>query len=162
MSHTVIIPQTLYETLQTAFLAEGKRLAADAARILGVDEKELVKKLFSSNRVAITLVEDSERPLSCLVPIQENVVLRRCRRPCVLGTSRCVSHQDITHIPELEADIDSSKILTRLGTHPDIKEPLWVAEETSQIFNSKGNCVGRRTDDGIQLWAFPSEGLNIE
>lgn len=148
------VPQTLYETLQTAFLAEGKRLAADAARILGVDEKELCKKLFS-NRVALTLVEDSERPLSCLVPVQQNVVLRRCRRPCVLGTSRCTFHQDVEQIPETDAD--SAKILTRLGVHPDIKEPLWLSEETDQILNAKGHCVGRRTEDGIQLWTLSSE-----
>lgn len=152
---SVTIPQTLYETLQTAFLAEGKRLAADAARILGVNEKDLVKNLFT-NKLKFTLVEDSERPLSCLVPVQQSAVLRRCRRPCVLGTARCTFHQDVAQIPDMPPDSEG-RTLTRLGTHPDIKEPLWLCEDTDEIRNAKGQCVGRRTEEGFQLWKEEAE-----
>ena len=148
---SIAIPQTLFETLQSAFLAEGKRFCVDIAKILKVPEKELQTKLFKEKKVHITLFEDSERPLSCLVPVQMGVVVKRCRYPCVLGTSRCMVHQFVEAIQEPSPDLIK---YTRIESHPSLKEPLWCHEDTGIIINTAGQEVGEYKDEEIVLWTF--------
>ena len=150
MPTEITIPQTLFETLQSAFLAEGKRFCVDVAKILKIPEKELQAKLFKEKKVSITLVEDSERSLSCLVPVQKGVVLTRCRYPCVLGTSRCMIHQFVETIQEPQ-DLEQ---YTRIESHPSLKEPLWCDEETGEIVNTRGETLGEYKDEEIVLWTF--------
>lgn len=151
---SLTVPQSLFTTLQAAFLAEGKRLCADASKILRVPEKELVKKLFQEKKLHLTLVEDSERPLSCLVSVKEKAILRRCRQPCLLGTSRCILHQSVEYIPENSESIPS---LTRIAPHPSLPNPLWCNEETGAVLNAQGQEVGLYKDGCLSLWSFESE-----
>jgi hypothetical protein len=147
------VTQSLYETLQAAFLLEGKRLCKDIATILGQDEKELQKKLLKA-KIPITLFNDSERCLSCLVVVQKDHILARCRKPCILGTNRCISHQAVETIEDPSADL---KQYTRVESNSELDEPLWCHEETGALINSKGKQVGTYEDEVISLWQFEKE-----
>ena len=147
----IAIPQILFETLQSAFLAEGKRFCTDAAKILKIPEKELQTKMFKDKKIHISLFKDSERPLSCLVPVQKGIVISRCRYPCVLGTSRCMVHQFVENIQEPSCNL---KEYTRVESHPSLKEPLWCHEETGILINTAGQEVGQYVDEEIHLWTF--------
>jgi len=144
------VTQSLYETLQAAFLMEGKRLCKDIATILGQDEKELQKKLLK-NKIPINLFSDSEHCLSCLVVVQKDTILARCRKPCILGTKRCISHQAVEIIEDPAADL---KQYTRVESNTDLDEPIWCHEETGTLVNSKGKRVGTYEDEVVTLWEF--------
>jgi hypothetical protein len=144
------VTQSLYETLQAAFLLEGKRLCKDIATILGQDEKELQKKLLKT-KIPITLFNDSECCLSCLVVIQKDNILARCRKPCILGTKRCISHQAVEIIEEPSEDLTH---YTRIESNSELDEPLWCHEETGYLINSKGKKVGTYEDEVVTLWQF--------
>ncbi len=152
---SINVTQALYETLQAAFLLEGKRLCKDIATILGQDEKELQKRLLKT-KIPIALFNDSERCLSCLVIIQKDDILARCRKPCILGTMRCISHQSVETIEEPSGieSIADLKQYTRVESNAELTEQLWCHEETGTLINSKGKKVGIYENETVSLWIF--------
>jgi hypothetical protein len=146
---SVTVPETLFLTLQASFQAEAKRICADMAKLLGIPEKELCKKVLNGKKLNLTLVEDTERPLTCLVFQHTGATLARCRRPCVLGTSRCTFHQDaaITEPPA------NTKALVRLQTvvHDGSPLVLWCDEETGAVYDAKHTHVGTYENERLVL-----------
>lgn len=152
------VPETLFLTLQATFQAEAKRLCADMAQILGVPEKELQSKILKGPKLQLTLVEDSERPLTCLVPTHIGATLTKCRKPCLLGTSRCADHQGHPDpVSQSQEPPTSLKPLQRLETivHNDIPLQLWVDEETGHVFTADHKHIGMYENERLTLWTCP-------
>jgi hypothetical protein len=143
---SITLPRSLLQSLTTAFELEGKRLAKDVAAILHLPEKDVLQVVKQMPKLQFKVVEDSEYDQSCLVPIEEPGIVRRCRRPCVLGTSRCIYHQS-SEVQTLSTSLQS---LTRIKGHP-----YWCDEETKDVYDVKGECVGKLNDENqLELYTF--------
>ena len=141
------IPKTLFESLQASLQQEAKRICRDAAKILKVSEKELQDRVLKKIQ-KVTIHEDKDRPYSCPV-FNENMILERCRKPCLLGTGRCLVHQTST-LPEPTVH----KILTRIQPTADIPEPLWCDESDGTVYDRSSTVVGIYINSKVTLYNF--------
>lgn len=147
---SVTLPQSLLETLQSAFQGEAKRLCRDAAKLLRVPEKEIYEKIFPpGSKVKLAVVDDSSVPLTCPAFLHEGTLLRRCRHPCLLGTGRCLQHQT-THIPSIPESIQQLTRLEPIEGQP----PLWCNEATGDILDQEGAYVGKLKDGSLYLFTL--------
>lgn len=151
---SVQIPKLLWDTLQTAFQMEAKRICRDAARLLGANEKELIQKVMPpQSKVKVQLVQDEEAPLSCPVLLSKGTLLRRCRAPSLLGTGRCLHHQTAT-IPATE---DLPIQLTRLERIEERDDALWCNEATGEVYDEEGAIIGEYRDERLILYVLEDE-----
>jgi hypothetical protein len=152
---SVSIPQTLLTTLQATFDAEAKRLARDAAKILRIPEKEMLQVLKKVPKIQFKICDDNDCANSCEIIIQKQKLLERCRRPCILGTGRCIKHQSAQKPPELNERIQR---LTRLEKHEEMDEALWCDESTHIVYNSEHKEVGALMEyDTLELYEYISD-----
>jgi hypothetical protein len=143
---SIVLPQTLLASLTASFEAEGKRLAKDVAKILRVPEKEVLQLVKQLPKVQFKVHDDSESTTSCPVLIEEPGLVKRCRGPCVLGTSRCIHHQT----NEVLAVPDTLKSLTRIKGRP-----YWCDEETRHVYDAAGTHVGELNEDNqLELYVY--------
>jgi len=145
---TVKIPSSLFDTLQSAFKLEAKRICKSVATILQKPEKEVLDKILKS-QVQLMILEDREETNSCPILLQHTTVLERCRGPCILGTGRCIKHQSIQSIPELPSTL---KQLTRIECTTDTTDPLWCDEATGFVYTSSGVHTGWYSNERLTLF----------
>jgi len=141
------IPKSLFESLQASLNQEAKRLCRDAAKILKVSEKELQDKILKK-MPKTTIHADNDMPYSCPV-FNENNILERCRKPCLLGTGRCLTHQNST-IPEPT----TQKILTRIQPTLETPQPLWCDETDGTVYDRSSKAVGSLINNRLILYKF--------
>jgi hypothetical protein len=147
---SISIPQTLLQTLQASFDSEAKKLAKDAAKLLRVPEKDVLQLLKQVPKIQFKVINDTEIPTTCPVFLETPTFLQKCRRPCILGTGRCTTHQSVTTIPTIP---DTVLQLTRVRCKT-LTEPLWCDEETKQLYTASGTISGKLQDDTILLYTF--------
>jgi hypothetical protein len=143
---SLAIPQTLLTSLLAAFDGEAKRVAKDAAKILRVPEKEVLQIIKKIPKVQFKVYDDSEHTSTCPVLLREAAILKRCRNPSLLGTSRCVHHQsaELPSIPETVIQ------LTKLKGYP-----YWCNEDTQHVYDTNGICVGTlNSEKQLELYSF--------
>jgi hypothetical protein len=74
--------------------------------------------------------------------------------PCLLGTGRCLKHQDQPNPPELG---DHLKHLTRLEHTEDVSGTLWCDEMSRDVYDSQCEVVGHLTEDNVlELYTYES------
>jgi hypothetical protein len=144
------VPKPLLDSLQSAFVAEGRRLCRDAAKVLHKPEKELLDILKNLPKVSLIVHRDTDdTPTQCPVFLdKQSPVLQRCRRGCILGTGRCIRHQDTVDPPNSKSD---TQMLTRIKKSAELDTPLWCCEETRQVYNAEANIVGELNEQGELL-----------
>jgi hypothetical protein len=142
---SLAVPKPLLDSLQAAFLAEGRRLCRDAAKVLHRPEKELLDILKNLPKATLIVHRDTnETPTICPVFLDtQGKLVQRCRRPCILGTGRCFRHQDAADPPNPPG---STLVLTRIKKLQDTDTQLWCCEETNEIYNAEGQVVGELND----------------
>jgi hypothetical protein len=141
------IPKSLFDSLQTSLNQEAKRLCRDAAKILKIPEKDLVGKIINK-MPKITIIEDNSTPYTCPVLIENNL-LERCRRSCLLGTGRCLEHQNSSN-PEPT----TQKQLTRIQSTTDSPNALWCYESTGDVYNKELKIIGQYKNNRLTLYDF--------
>lgn len=151
---SITIPKLLLDTLEKRFVEEAKRVCKDAARILHRPEKELLALVKQMPKLKIQVADDSDFPTVCPILLQRHKILERCRGPCLLGTGRCVKHQNAPEPPEPSSHL---QVLVRLQPTEENDTPLWCDETTRQVFDSSGTAVGELTENNI-LELFTLEG----
>ncbi len=148
---TLEVPAELYKTLQLCLKGEATRLCRDAAKVLGVPEQELKQKVMNQlPSVPLKLFKTDDLPTSCPVLLQRDRIVERCRRSTLLGTGRCLAHQQVLTIPEEDGQLQ----LTRLQLAEDMDQPLWVNEATKDVLNASGECVGEYSDEVVTLFTL--------
>ena len=141
MSFNFNIPIPLLETLQSAFEREGKKLAESVALSLGLQPQEVIKKVFKKTQIK---VYDWEALSSCDVLRRDNLVYAQCSKPCLLGTTKCLIHQqEIVTKPDL-------KKMQRLVLDSN---RLWLDEE-SKVYSSDGLYLGWLKNGELYLIDF--------
>jgi len=133
MSFNFNIPLPLLETLQTTFEKEGKKLAESVALSLGLHPQEVIKKVFKKTHIS---VYDWDAPSLCKILRKDELVYAYCSKPCVLGTTKCLIHQNEEIIGE-----PKHKPVQRLLLEDDGSKKLWLDKE-SRVYSSDGNYLG--------------------
>lgn len=150
----VQIPQQLLESLQASFMGEAKRICRDAAKLLKVNEKELLQKVLpSASKIKLQVVDTNEAPTQCPALIQEESILRRCRMPTLLGTGRCMCHQT-AKLPQLPEDCIQLVRMERLAVNDDA---LWCNEATGEVYDSSGAIVGLYKDSELRIFVLEDD-----
>ena len=148
---TLEVPSELYKTLQDVMMQEAKRLCKDAAKLLKVSEKELQTRILKDMpSLSLKIIDDKDQPIECPVFVKNATILERCRHGCLLGTGRCLSHQGIHSLPELE----EQTTLTRLQPAEDVHISLWCNEETKDVFSADGKEIGFYEDETLYLYTL--------
>ena len=140
------IPQSLLNSFSATLEQERNRLARDVARILGKPEKEVLALVKTMPKVKLQVCDDSDFPTTCPVYLMGVPLVQRCKKPCLLGTGRCTSHQSA---PPPAATPTHVTVLTRLERHSEVHEPLWCDEATRNVYNAAGKIVGVYTEDAV-------------
>ena len=148
---SVKIPSSLFDTLQAAFKLEARRICRNAATLLKRPEKEVIDKVLGGSQINLQIIDDNELPISCPVILRHETILERCRRPCLLGTGRCLSHQAVVFQDTLPSNIQK---LTRIGCSPENPESLWCDEMTGYVYTSSGTIVGFYKDEILEIYSF--------
>lgn len=148
---SLTVPKSLLQTLQTTFDAESKRIAKDISKVLNVEEKEIIQILKKIPKVQINIVDDSDFCTSCPILFWKSKIAYRCKKPCIMGTSRCIDHQSNNAITSLPDHIIN---VTKLS-HSDLQENYLCDEETKNVYDNSGNYVGELTEDNnLYLYTF--------
>jgi hypothetical protein len=141
------IPKSLFDSLQASLNQEARRLCKESAKILKIPEKEILEKILKK-MPKITVCEDNNMPYSCPV-YNEKKHVERCRKPCILGTGRCINHQSVS-VPEPT----TQKLLTRIQSTEEITENLWCDESDGSVYNSSAVIVGDYLNNKLTLYNF--------
>ena len=143
---SLAIPKTLLAGLDAVFQKEAKKLACDIAKTLKRPEKEVLDILKKSEKIQYKIYNTDDNDLTCPVLLDGKTLAQRCRRPCLLGTNRCVQHQMIAHIPTCN---ETHKELTRcICTSSETSQRcILLDEDTNMVYNSEGSCIGEIVDD---------------
>jgi hypothetical protein len=148
MPSSVKIPLSLFDTLQNVFKIEAKQMCRDVAKILKRPEKEIIEKVFQ-HQISLQIIQDNDITISCPVFLKKDSLLERCRKSCVLGTGRCLSHQSVLIIPEIPSTV---QILTRLEYNESQHKALWCDEVNGNVYNTEGKFIGFYKDESLQLF----------
>jgi hypothetical protein len=85
------VQRSLWEGLESVFLANARNLLRDIALDLGRPEKELLKA-FSKDTVKIHLVEEEASEKECCALQTDSLIATRCRRAVYRNTCYCPLH----------------------------------------------------------------------
>ena len=136
MSYTVPIPLQLLENLQNVFQSEARKLCREVATTLGIPSQHVIQNVLTDMPKLPLQVFDLDVPPLCMCLLNEEKMWFRCRKPCVLGTGRCIHHQSVK-----QEEPESEKVYRRIA-HKELNETLWADEQSSTVWNAKGECVG--------------------
>jgi hypothetical protein len=152
---TIKLPVSLFTTFQTACKIEAKRICKQAAKLLQRPEKEVLDKVFASQLV-VQIIDDDDRPLTCPILLRHATLVERCRRPCILGTGKCINHQTTSSNDSYPSDVLQ---VTRIDYKEDL---LWCDESTGNVYNSSGSIVGFYKDECLELISFDTSNETNE
>jgi hypothetical protein len=143
---SLAIPKNLICCLDGIFQREAKKLGADIAKVLRIPEKDILEVIKKIEKVSYKIYDCDENENSCPVFINATVVAERCRRPCVLGTNRCLHHQSEASICKQPENL---KELTRCVSSDCSTEQkiLLLDEESNTVYNNLGENIGEICDD---------------
>jgi hypothetical protein len=85
------VQRSLWEGLESVFLANARNLLRDIALDVGRPEKELLKA-FSKDTVKIHLVEEEAKEKECCALQTDSLIATRCRRAVYRDTCYCPLH----------------------------------------------------------------------
>lgn len=85
------VQRSLWEGLESVFLANARNLLRDIALDVGRPEKELLKA-FSKDQIKIHLVEEEAKEKECCALQTDSLIATRCRRAVYRDTCYCPLH----------------------------------------------------------------------
>ena len=140
------VPRLLWESLEAVLLAQGKRYVRDIAKTLKVNEKELLKQVFSTkDAVKIALHDTTTASLQCSAYLPGQIV-HLCRKPVLLGSIFCESHQQVRPFITIPANLEK---LADDGSRP----PLWTQADGT-VLDATGSPCGIYNKDRSKLVLF--------
>lgn len=85
------VQRSLWEGLESVFLANARHLLRDIALDMSRPEKELLKA-FSKDQIRIHLVEEEPKENECIAIQADSLIATRCRRAVYRDTCYCPLH----------------------------------------------------------------------
>lgn len=142
---TLKIPKFQWERLQAALRKNTRDFIADCASYIGTPSKDLIAKVqaeMTKDSVSIAFFDTDES--SCEAYCLRDRFAMKCRKPALLNTHYCHTHQyphsrPNIYIPSSATKMKKLKTPSDYGT--EIPE-LWLEEKTNRVYNSEQSCVG--------------------
>lgn len=140
------VQRSLWEGLESVFLANARNLLRDIASDLGRPEKELLKA-FTKDKLQIYLVEEEGLTKECCALQTESPIATRCRRAVYRDTCYCPLHLRTSPNSQFAYGYPQfRRIQTESGD-------LYFVDPISQIlYTSDGTRVGLRSDKKIKVF----------
>lgn len=153
MSVEYKVPRLLWENFESVLLAQSKRYIGELAKMLGVPEKDLIKKVLPSSDSLKVIIQDTQTECNqCKAYIQQDKLTVYCRKATAYGSEYCAFHRN------KRMTVIEGTNPTQLQKIKDINnlEPLWASRNT--IYNSNGDMVGKinREDSKIKIFVLPA------
>ena len=140
------VQRSLWEGLESVFLANARHLLRDIASDMSRPEKELLKA-FSKDQIRIHLVEEEPKESECIAIQTDSVVATRCRRAVYRDTCYCPLH---LRTPPNSIYAHGYPVFRRVKTESgDIyfMDPL-----TQLLYEKDGTRVGKLSNKKIQVF----------
>ena len=145
------VQRTLWEGLESVFLANARNLLKDIAHDMGYPEKEILKA-FSKETVRIHLVEEDAKEQECCAILVESLVATRCRRAVYRDTCYCPFHHKTTPNAKYAHGFPSfRRIQTESG------DTYFLDPVTQILYDKDAKRVGHRTEKGIQVFKIQEQ-----
>jgi hypothetical protein len=149
MSVEYKVPRLLWENFESVLLAQSKRYIGELAKMLGVPEKELVKKVLPSSDSLKVIIQDTQAECNqCKAYIQQDKLTVYCRKATAYGSEYCAFHRN------KRMSVIEGTNPTPLQKIKDMNnlEPLWASNST--IYNSSGDIVGKINRENGKIKIF--------
>lgn len=161
---TLKIPKFQWERLQAALRKNTRDFITDCASYIGTPSKDLLAKVqaeLNKDQVQIAFF-DTDESLCEAYCIHERFAMR-CRKPALLNTHYCHTHQyphsrPNIHISASAIKMKKLKLPSEYGT--EIPE-LWLEEKTNRVYNSEQSCVGFYDTEANTLTMFSVEDADM-
>jgi len=143
------LPADLLDSLDEVLRNEARWLVKDMAKTLGVPAGPLLKQVLDKKR-SVYLYEKEENNYQCKALIPQKNIYVYCRKPNILHTGFCDSHQSWTP-PE---KIPKQK-LVRVEVPYDSSIPaLWLDKETGSLYDTFMDICGSYNSDTCVISLF--------
>ena len=151
MSESILysLPSDLLDSLDEVLRNEARWLVKDMAKTLGIPATPLLKQVLDKKR-SVYLYEKEHTSYQCKALVPQKNIYVYCRKPNILHTSFCDSHQ--SWIPPVK--IPKQK-LSRLQIPYDTTiPPLWLDKETGMVYDTYMDIYGTYNSDSGVLSIF--------
>lgn len=140
------VQRSLWEGLESVFLANARNLLRDIALDIGRPEKELLKA-FTKDQIQIHLVEEEAKEKECCALQTDSVIATRCRRAVYRDSCYCPLHLRTPPNSQFAYGYPQfRRIKTESGD-------IYFLDPITQILYSKdGARVGIRSSKKIQVF----------
>ena len=166
-----VVPRVLWESFNSVLLAQSRQYVKELAKRLKVPEKELMKKVLpTADSIRIYMHDTQTEDLHCVTDIQEGVIIHKCGRPVLLGTSHCSEHhvpiptssastfttpsastlESVERIVQSDDINDESRIR---AMNMNIPKKLWTTAE-KMVIDVTGRTIGYYDEDDSKLQLF--------
>ncbi len=154
---TISIPSVIWESLDIALRTSGKQFIKKVAKMLNVDENELVRAVMppgeSIKMILYETNEIKECPAWIPHPAKPDFAIH-CRKAIIPGEEFCSIHKHCRY--DVQNSIEHLVELELLQTPPELP-PLWVLpgdETIRNVINIEGKIVGTFNTDSNSLTYF--------
>ncbi len=154
---TLQIPLVLWESIEIAFRSGSKPFIKKAAKMLQVDENELVRTVMPPGETLKMILYETDEIRECPAwiphPLRPEFAVH-CRKAIIPGEDFCQIHKHSRY--DVQSSIDDVLELEALQTPPEIP-PLWVLPGTNTIrdvINIEGKIVGSLNTENNSLTYF--------
>lgn len=162
--YTLKIPKFQWDRLQAALRKNTRDFITDCASYIGAPAKELLTKVqaeMNKENTPIAFFETDES--LCEAYCIHDRFAMHCRKPALLNTHYCHSHQYPHSRPNIYISAAATK-MKKLALPSDygteIPE-LWLEEKTNRVYNSELSCVGFLCPETSALTMFVVEDADL-
>jgi hypothetical protein len=161
---TLKIPKFQWDRLQAALRKNTRDFITDCASYIGTPAKDLLAKVqieINKDAVPIAFFDTDESP--CEAYCLQDRFAMRCRKPALLNTRYCHSHQYPHSRPNIHIASHATK-MKKLSLPSDYGSEipeLWLEEKTNRVYNSEQSCVGFYCPETSALTMFVVEDADM-
>lgn len=160
-----VVPRVLWESFNSVLLAQSRQYVKELAKRLKVPEKDLMKKVLpTADSIRVYMHDTQTEDLQCIADIQEGIIIHKCGRPVLLGTSHCSEHHALSmsesiftsDIETVERIIQSDDINdeSRIqAINMNIPKKLWTTKDKI-VIDAAGRTIGHYDEDDSKLQLF--------
>ncbi len=144
------VNRTLWEGIESVFLANARSLLRDIAHELEKPEKELLKS-FSEDMIKLRLYDLEDSGDCCMALDTSTEVAKQCRKPVYAGTSFCPFHHRFE-----AAKPTTDNYVTRLQIE-DSEEIYFLDQESSIVYDHTFTPVGLFQNKKLTLFKLEEQ-----
>ncbi len=140
------VQRSLWEGLESVFLANARNLLRDIAQDMSRPEKELLKA-FSKDQIRIHLVEEEAKEKECCALVVESSIATRCRKAVYRDTIYCPFHHRVSPNMKFAYGLPSfRRMVTESG------DVYFLDPVTQILYTPDGKRIGIRKEKKLQVF----------